>query len=80
MMAGLSAGDGPFVHGAARTGAVDTGWGGGLSGMCAVGTLVTLSGNEVGVSSGTLGEGAGQSGWRKTAGEGRSALVARAVG
>ena len=70
-MAGLGAGAGPLLHGAARTGAVDTGLGGGLSGICAEVTMVTLGGNAVGVSLGTLGEGAGQSGWKTTAGAGR---------
>ena len=42
--------------------------------------MVTLGGNEVGVSAGTLGEGAGQSGWKTTAGAGRGALGAGAVG
>ena len=54
MMAGLGSGDGPLVHGAARTVAVDTGWGGGLSGVFAAGTIFTLGGNAVGVSLGTL--------------------------
>ena len=79
-MAGIIAGDGPLVHGASWTGVVDTGWGGDLSGMVAMGKLVTLSVNAVGLSSGTLGDGAGQSVWKMTAGAGRSALVARAVG
>ena len=74
MMAGLGAGAGPLVHGTARTGAVDTGWGGGLSGIFYVGTMVTLGGYDVGVSAGTLGEGAGQSGWKTTAGAGRGAM------
>ena len=80
MMAGVGAGAGPLVHGAARTGVVDTGLGGGLSGICAEDVLVTLGGNAVGVSLGTLGEGAGQSGWKTTAGEGHGALGAGAVG
>ena len=79
-MAGLGAGDSPLVHGAARTGAVDTGLGGGLSGICAESKIVTLGGNAVGVSSVTLGEGAGQYGWKTTAGEGSGALGAGAVG
>ena len=54
--------------------------GGGLLDICSVGTMVTLGGNAVGVSSGTLGEGAGQSGWETTADEGRGAFVAGAVG
>ena len=80
MMAGVGAGAGPLVHGADRTGVVDTGLGGGLLGICAEGTMVTLGGNAAGVSLGTLGESAGQSGWEKTAGEGRGALRAGAVG
>ena len=66
-MIGFGSGAGSLVHGAARTGVVDTGLGGGLSGICAKGTMVTLGGNAVGVSLGTLGEGAGQSGWKTTA-------------
>ena len=54
--------------------------GGRLSGICAVGTIVTLGGNAVGVSSGTLGKGAGQSSLKTTAGVGRSATGAGAVG
>ena len=64
MMAGLGAEDGPLVPDVAWTGLVDTCLGGGLSGIFAVGKMVTLGGNIVGVSSGTLGEGAGQSGWK----------------
>ena len=79
-MAGLGAGDGPLLHGVAWTGVVDTGWGWGLSGIFAVGTMFTLGGNAVGVSSVTLREGAGQSGWKTTAGAGRSAMGAGAVG
>ena len=80
MMAGLGAGDGPLVHGAAWTGVADTGWGRGLSGVFATGTMVTLGGNSVGVSLGTLREGAEQSGWKTTASEGRGALRAGTVG
>ena len=58
-MAGVGAGVGPLVHGAARAGVVDTGLGGGLAGICAEGTMVTIGGNSVGVSLGPLGEGAG---------------------
>ena len=47
--------------------------------MCEV-TLVTLGGNAVGVSLGTLREGAEQSGWKTTASEGRGVLIAGAVG
>ena len=61
MMAAVCAGVGPRgVH--VRTGVMDTGFGGGLSGMCAEGIMGTLGGNAVGVSLGTLREGAGQSG------------------
>ena len=76
MMAGLGAGDDPPVHGAAQTGALDTGWGVDLSSMVAVVTLVTPGGNAVGVISGTLVDGAGRSGWKTTAGAGRGALGA----
>ena len=70
MMAGVCAGVGPRgVH--VRTGVMGTSLGGGLSGMCAAGIMDTL---------GTPGEGAGQSGWNKTAGEGRGALRAGDVG
>ena len=80
MMAGIIAGDGPLVHGASWTGVVDTGWAGGFLGIFNVGTMVTLGGNAFGVNSGTLGEGAGQSGWKTTAGAGRGAIVSGAVG
>ena len=80
MMAVLGAGAGPLLQGVARTGAVETGLVGGLLGICAVGTMVTLGGNVVGVSLGTLGDSAGQYGWKNTAGEGRGALLAGAVG
>ena len=79
MMAGVCAGVGPRgVH--VRTGVMGTSLGGGLSGMCAAGIMDTLGVNAVGVSLGTPGEGAGQSGWNKTAGEGRGALRAGDVG
>ena len=78
MMAGVGDGVGPLVH--VRTGVMDTGLGGGLSGICSEGTMVTLGGNEVGVSFGTLREGAGKSGWKTTAGEGCGTLRAGAVG
>ena len=55
MMAGVGAGDGPLVQGVSRTGAMDTGLGEGLLGICADGTYVTLGGNLVGVSLVTLG-------------------------
>ena len=77
MMAGVGAGVGLLVH---WTGVIATGLVGGLSGTCAAGKIVTLGGNAVGVSFGTLGEGAGQSVWSTTAGEGRGAFRAGAVG
>ena len=79
-MAGLGAGDGSPVHGAAWTGAVGIGCGGGFSDMVAVGTMVTLGGNAVGVSLGTLREGAGKFGWKTNAGEGCGSLRAGAFG
>ena len=79
-MAGLSAGDGPLVHGAAWTGKGDTGWGGGLLGVTTEGTIVTLRESAVGGSLGTLGRGAGKSGWTATGGAGRGVMGARAVG
>ena len=78
MMEGVGAGVGPLVH--VWTGVMDTGLGAGLSDICAEGTMVTLSGNAVEASFGTLGEGAGQSGWNTTAGEGCGALRAGAIG
>ena len=54
--------------------------GGVLPGIFAAGTIVTLGGNSVGVSSGTLREGAGQSGCKTTAGAGRGAMGAGVVG
>ena len=80
MMPGVGAGAGPLVNGVALTGVVDTCLGGGLLGICAEGKMVTLSGNAVGVSLGTLGEGAGKSGWKATAGAGCGAVGAGAVG
>ena len=59
---------------------MQTGLGGGLLGICAEGTIVTLSGNSVGLRLGVLGEGAGQSGWNTTADEGRGTLQAGADG
>ena len=76
-MAGVGAGVGPLVH---WTGVTDTGLGGGLLGICAEGTMVTLGGNAVGASFGILGEGSGKSGWNTTAGESCAALRAGAVG
>ena len=52
----------------------------GLLGIFSVGAMVTLSGTSVGVRSGILGEGAGQSGWKTTAGAGRGAMGVGAVG
>ena len=72
MMAGVGAGVGPLVH--VRTGVMATGLGGGLSGIFAEGTMVTLGGNAVGVSFVTLVEVSGQCGWNTAAGEGRGAL------
>ena len=77
MMAGLGAGVGPLVH---WTGVMATGLGGELSGIFVEGTMVTLGGNVVGVSFGTLGEGTGQSVWNTTVGEGRDAFRSGAVG
>ena len=78
MMAGVGAVVVPCVH--VQIGVMDTGLCGGLSGICAEVTMVTLGGNAVGVSLGTLGEGAGQSVWNTTVGEGCGALRAGAVG
>ena len=78
MTACVGAGVGPRVH--VWTGVMDTGLDGGLSGICAEGTMVTLGGSAVGVSFGNLGEGAGKSSWNTTSGEGRGALRAGAVG
>ena len=80
MMVDIGAGAGPLVHGADQTGAVDTGWGRFVSYIFDVGTIVTTGGNAVGVNSGTLGEGSGQSGWKMTAGAGCGALGAGSVG
>ena len=55
MMSGVGTGIDPLVHCAARTGDVDTGLGGGFLGICDLGTVVTLGGNAVRVSSGILG-------------------------
>ena len=54
MMAGLGATNSPLVHGAAWTGTGEIGWGRVLSGVSAECTIVTLGGNVVGVSLGTL--------------------------
>ena len=78
MMAGVGAGFGPRVH--VRTEVMDTGLSGGGSGIFSEGTMVTLGGNAVGVSFGTLGEGTRQSGLNTTAGEGRGTLRTGAVG
>ena len=76
-MAGVGAGVGLLVH---WTRVMATGLGGGLSGIWVVGTMVTLGGNAGGVSFGTLGEGAGQSIWSTSAGEGHGAFGVGAVG
>ena len=76
-MAGVGAGVGLLVH---CTGATATGLCGRLLGICVAGTMVTLGGNVVGLSFGTLGEGAGQYVRNKTAGEGRGAFREGAVG
>ena len=76
-MAGVDAGVSLLVH---WTGVMATSLGGGLLGIFVAGTMVTLGGNVVGVSFGTLGEGAGQSVWNTTAGEGRGAFIAGAFG
>ena len=54
-MAGVGAGVGVLVH---WTGVMATGLDGELSGICVAVTMVTLGGNAVEVSSGTLGDGA----------------------
>ena len=77
MIAGVGAVVGLLVH---WTGVMATGLGGGLSGICVAGTMVILGGNIVGVSFGTLREGAGKSVWISTAGEGCDAFRAGAVG
>ena len=51
-----------------------------MLGVIVAGTIVTIEGNAVGVSLGTLGKGAGKSGWKATAGAGRGAMGAGAVG
>ena len=76
-MAGVGAGVGLRVH---WTGVMGTGLGGGLSGIWVAGNMVTLSGNEVGVSVGTLGDVAGQSVWSAPAGAGHIAFGLGAVG
>ena len=77
MMAGVGAGVGLLVH---CTGVMDTGFGGGLSGIWVAGTMVTLGGNAGGVRFGTLGEGVGQSVWSTPVGEGRGAFGVVDVG
>ena len=79
-MTGHGAGDGPFVHGAVRTGVEDTGLGGGLPGVTTEGKFFTLVESAVGGSLGTFGEGAGKSGWTATGGAGRGSTGAGAVG
>ena len=54
MMAGVGAGVGLLLS---WTGVMATGLGGWFLGICVAGTMVTLSGNAVGVIFGTLGEG-----------------------
>ena len=54
-MAGVGSGVGLLVH---WTAVMVTGLSGGLLGICVAGTMVTLGGNLVGVSFGTLREGA----------------------
>ena len=77
MMSGIGAGVGLLVH---WTGVMARGLGGGLSGIWVAGKMVTLGGNAVGVSFGTLGEGAGKSVWSAPAGAGRGVFGAFAVG
>ena len=76
-MAGVDAGVSLLVH---WTGVMATCLGGGFSDICLAGTMVTLGGNVVGVIFGTLGEGAGQSLWSTTTGEGRGAFRAGYIG
>ena len=78
-MAGFGAGDGAFVHVLAQTGALDTGWSQGLLGVNTGGKTVTLGESAVGGRLGTLGEGAGKSGWTASGGTGRDAMGAGAV-
>ena len=54
--------------------------GGGLPGVSAEGTIVTLGGSAVGGSLVTLGEVAVQSGWKAAGGEGHVTMGAGAVG
>ena len=70
-MAGVGAAVDLLIH---WTGVMITGLGGGLSDICFAGTMVNLGGNAVGLSFGTIGEGAGQSVWITTSGEGRGAF------
>ena len=78
MTADVGAGVGPLVL--VWTGMMDTGLGEGFSVICFEGTMVTLGCSAVGVSFGTLREGAGKYGWNTTAGAGCGALRAGAVG
>ena len=73
-MAGPGAGDGTLVDGASRTGAGDTGRGGGLSGVNTGGTIFTLRKSVVGGRLGTLEDGACKLGWTATGGAGRGAM------
>ena len=56
------------------------GGGGGLLGVNTGGTIFTFGESAVGGSLGTLGEGAGKSGWNATGGAGRGAMGSGAVG
>ena len=76
-MAGVSAGVSLLVN---WTGVMDTGLGGGFSGIWVAVEMVTLGGNVGGASFGTLGEVAGQSVWSMPEGEGRGAFRVGAVG
>ena len=76
-MAGVGSGVGLLVH---WTRFMDTGLGGGLSGIWVAGTMVTLGGNVGGVRFRTLGEGAGQSIWSTPASEVHGAFRVGAFG
>ena len=76
MMAGVGVGVGRHIF---FTGVMGTGLGWGLSGVRVAGTMVTLGDNAVGVSVGTLGDGAGQSVWSAPAGAGRGVFGVTAV-
>ena len=68
MMAGVGFGVSRCIH---WTGVMGTGLGGVLLGVRVAGTMATLGDNTVGVSVGTLVDGAGQSVWSAPAGVGR---------